>query len=498
MNWIRSELKAEAKAALSQGYWKAVLVALILAFVGGGGASVGSSASSSFTGALNTNNGGYESYDDYYEDEFDLDLDVLDDLSPNQVAGVIAMVSGIIVLVLLVSAALNIFLFGPLTVGCVRYSELAIKRPVDLNLGRGFSPNYWNVVKVMFMRGLFCALWALLFSIVYGILLGVCISAAVISDIPGGVVAFLMFIMFAVGCAGLIALILKLYDYLMIPYILASDPDMERHEVFRIAKEMVKGEKINILLFYLSFIGWGLLAILTCGILMIFYVNPYKMLAEAALFHKLSEKVGFRVDMEVPPAASMNGGMMGGYNNGGYNNSGYNNNGYNNGGYNNGGYNNGGYNNGEFNKDGYQNDGGYGKSGYGSDGYEKGGYGSGYGNDPYGKNGYGNNSYGNDAYGKGGYDNYGADGYGGSNYGGYGGSGYENGSAGYGHQGDDYNVSPADSDPKYTGTGSPENNSQSKGSPYEEYDYENGHGHPSSAHGDDPKKDQDFDNIDFT
>ncbi|MBP3880089.1 MAG: DUF975 family protein, partial [Lachnospiraceae bacterium] len=274
MNWIRSELKAEAKAALSRGYWKAVLVALILSFIGGGAASVGSSASSSFTSVLNTNDGGYESYGDYYEDEFDMDLDVFDDLSPDQAAGIIAMVSGIIVIVLLVSVALSVFLFGPLTVGCTRFSELAIKRPVDLNLGRGFSPNYWNVVKVMFMRGLFSSLWALLYSTVFGILLAVCISAAVISDMPGGVVAFLMFIMFAVGCAGLIALILKLYDYLMIPYILASDPDMERREAFRISKEMVKGERVNILLFYLSFIGWELLAILTCGLLMIFYVNP--------------------------------------------------------------------------------------------------------------------------------------------------------------------------------------------------------------------------------
>ena len=134
MNWIRTELKAEARAALSKGYWRTVLVALILMMVAGSGVSVGNAP--------------------------------------------------------------------PLTVGCARYTELAIKRPADFNLGRGFSPNYWNVVKSMFIRTLFTALWALLYAVVYLILTGIIVGVMIASDASGGVIVFLMFLLFLIGLAG--------------------------------------------------------------------------------------------------------------------------------------------------------------------------------------------------------------------------------------------------------------------------------------------------------
>ena len=541
MNWIRTELKAEARAALSKGYWRTVLVALILMMVAGSGVSVGN-APSSFSTVYNSGSS-YEIHGSSGSD-FDLDLDFLDDLSAEEVAGIIAMISGIIVIALIISIALNLFLFGPLTVGCARYTELAIKRPADFNLGRGFSPNYWNVVKSMFIRTLFTALWALLYAVVYLILTGIIVGVMIASDASGGVIVFLMFLLFLIGLAGGFLLALKLYEYRMIPYILASDPNMARRDVFRISKEMVKGERLNILVLDLSFIGWILLAVLTCGILMIFYVNPYKMLTEGALFHKLCEKVGFRVDMNGQFLAPAGGNMGGG--NGGYYNGNMYNGGYNNGGYNNGSYNNGGYNNGDFSKDGYGS-GGYNNSGNNNNGYENGGYLTGGNNNGYGaggNGGYNDGSYNNNGYGAGGsgyndgsYNNngYGA---GGSGYNdgsynnngyGAGGSGYNDGSynnngygaggsAGSGNNNNGYGSSYSNSDSygssynnsgsgynnsgsgelEYKGSGSRENGPQNTGSSYEEYDYTVGYGHPSTGHDHDPKKDQDVDNIDFT
>ena len=557
MNWIRTELKAEARAALSKGYWRTVLVALILMMVAGSGVSVGN-APSSFSTVYNSGSS-YEIHGSSGSD-FDLDLDFLDDLSAEEVAGIIAMISGIIVIALIISIALNLFLFGPLTVGCARYTELAIKRPADFNLGRGFSPNYWNVVKSMFIRTLFTALWALLYAVVYLILTGIIVGVMIASDASGGVIVFLMFLLFLIGLAGGFLLALKLYEYRMIPYILASDPNMARRDVFRISKEMVKGERLNILVLDLSFIGWILLAVLTCGILMIFYVNPYKMLTEGALFHKLCEKVGFRVDMNGQFLAPAGGNMGGG--NGGYYNGNMYNGGYSNGGYNNGGYNNGGYNNGDFSKDGYGS-GGYNNSGNNNNGYENGGYltggnnngygaggnggyndgsynnngygagGSGYNNDgsysnngygagdsgyndgSYNNNGYGagsgyndggynNNSYGaGSGYNNGGYNNnsYGTGGSAGSGYNdaGYGSSGYSNSNSygsSYNNSGSGYSSNSGELE--YKGSGSRENGPQNTGSSYEEYDYTVGYGHPSTGHDHDPKKDQDVDNIDFT
>ena len=539
MNWIRTELKAEARAALSKGYWRTVLVALILMMVAGSGVSVGN-APSSFSTVYNSGSS-YEIHGSSGSD-FDLDLDFLDDLSAEEVAGIIAMISGIIVIALIISIALNLFLFGPLTVGCARYTELAIKRPADFNLGRGFSPNYWNVVKSMFIRTLFTALWALLYAVVYLILTGIIVGVMIASDASGGVIVFLMFLLFLIGLAGGFLLALKLYEYRMIPYILASDPNMARRDVFRISKEMVKGERLNILVLDLSFIGWILLAVLTCGILMIFYVNPYKMLTEGALFHKLCEKVGFRVDMNGQFLAPAGGNMGGG--NGGYYNGNMYNGGYNNGGYNNGSYNNGGYNNGDFSKDGYGS-GGYNNSGNNNNGYENGGYLTGGNNNGYGaggNGGYNDGSYNNNGYGAGG-SGYNDGGYNNNGYG-AGGSGYNDGSYnnnGYGagdsgcndgsHNNNSYGAggsagsgnnngygsSYSNSDSygssynnsgsgyssnsgelEYKGSGSRENGPQNTGSSYEEYDYTVGYGHPSTGHDHDPKKDQDVDNIDFT
>ena len=540
MNWIRTELKAEARAALSKGYWRTVLVALILMMVAGSGVSVGN-APSSFSTVYNSGSS-YEIHGSSGSD-FDLDLDFLDDLSAEEVAGIIAMISGIIVIALIISIALNLFLFGPLTVGCARYTELAIKRPADFNLGRGFSPNYWNVVKSMFIRTLFTALWALLYAVVYLILTGIIVGVMIASDASGGVIVFLMFLLFLIGLAGGFLLALKLYEYRMIPYILASDPNMARRDVFRISKEMVKGERLNILVLDLSFIGWILLAVLTCGILMIFYVNPYKMLTEGALFHKLCEKVGFRVDMNGQFLAPAGGNMGGG--NGGYYNGNMYNGGYNNGGYNNGSYNNGGYNNGDFSKDGYGS-GGYNNSGNNNNGYENGGYLTGGNNNGYGaggNGGYNDGSYNNNGYGAGGsgyndgsYNNngYGAGGSGYNNDGSYSNNGYGAGDSGYndgsynnnsygagGSAGsgnnNGYGSSYSNSDSygssynnsgsgyssnsgelEYKGSGSRENGPQNTGSSYEEYDYTVGYGHPSTGHDHDPKKDQDVDNIDFT
>ena len=501
MNWNGAELKAEARNALSKNYWRSVLVALILTMITGTAISVGSARSSA--SAVFNDSSSFETHSSYYIGDPDLNLDFLDDLSAEQVIGIITMVSAILVIALIISIALNLFLFGPLTVGCARYTELSIKRPADFNLGRGFSPNYWNVVKSMFIRALFVALWGILYSVVFSIVFFFVIGLAAGSGASDGALISMIIFAFLIFLAGSFLLALKLYDYRMIPYILASDLNMERREVFRIAKEMVKGERLNIFFLDLSFIGWIVLSILTCGILMIFYVNPYIMLTEGALFHKLSEKVGFRVDMTgnflPPPDGYMSG--NGGYNNGGYNNSGYNNDGYNNGGYNNDGSSNGDYNNSDFNKDGYGNGGylngdnnnsGYGNSDYNnSDPYNYGhgdGYNNGYGHESsgYGSSGYSNSDYNSSGYGNSGLSD------------GHGNSGYDNG-AGFGHQPvNNYDDGPYGSKPENNNSESSENGFHTAGRICDAPDNTTESGLPSSVHDREPKKEQNLDNIDFT
>ena len=81
--------------------------------------------------------------------------------------------------------------------------------------------------------------------------------------------------------------IVKGYEYRMIPFLLAENPDMTKEEVFEESKKLMTGNKWKAFVYDLSFIGWNILSILTCGILSIFFVNPYKSSADAALFEAI-------------------------------------------------------------------------------------------------------------------------------------------------------------------------------------------------------------------
>ena len=306
--------------------------------------------------------------------------------------------------------ALRIFLLRPLEVGCRRYFLEDIIRPAELDcLKAGFSGNYRNVVWVMFCRDIFIFLWTLLLIV------------------PG---------------------IVKSYEYRMVPYVLAENPDLSREEAFALSKRMMDGDKMNAFILDLSFIGWALLTILTCGLVGIFYYQPYLALTDAALYQTLKKKVDRFFDDGgyndggytggYGDGSNNNGGYTGGYNNGSYNGGGYGDSGNSYGGYNNGGYGDsgnsyGGYNNGGYG-DGGNSYGGYNNGGYGDSGNNNGGYTDGYNNGSYNNGGYGDsgNSYG--GYNNGGY------GDSGNNNGGYTDS-YNNGSynnGGYGDSGNSY------------------------------------------------------------
>ena len=75
-----------------------------------------------------------------------------------------------------------------------------------------------------------------------------------------------------------------MYEYSMIPYILADNPDVDRKAAFSISKEMMKGNKWRAFILDLSFIFWDFLGAMTGGIVAIFYVGPYRELTKASLY----------------------------------------------------------------------------------------------------------------------------------------------------------------------------------------------------------------------
>lgn len=229
--WTRAELKDNAKKFFKFNYWKMVLVALIMSFIGGGGGG-----GASFNYSQNANND---------------DLFGFSRMSDAEAMTFFLSIMVVVLVIWIIAGALSIFLFNPLTVGAERFFVVSHYQKADLNeLGFAFSNSYMNVVKTMFLRSLYVFLWSLLFVI------------------PG---------------------IIKAYEYLMIPYILAENPGIDSKEAFAMSKQMMDGNKWKAFVLRLSFLGWIFLSIFTCGILAVFYVNPYMLMTEAELYVALKE-----------------------------------------------------------------------------------------------------------------------------------------------------------------------------------------------------------------
>ena len=229
MMWTRFELKERGKAAFQRNYWRSVLVAFILMlFVSGGGSAVSNS--------WNQITSSGTSDDSYYTEYFDDgDIGHFYYNSGTSIPGM--LVSGIIAVVV-----------G----GCRFFMENSEYQPTVGRLGFAFQKGmYGKTVLTLFLRKLFIGLWSLLLIV------------------PG---------------------IVKAYEYRMVPYLLADDPNMTRQDAFRLSKELMYGQKWNTFVLDLSFLGWSLLSLCTCGLLAIFYVNPYVQATNAELFLELKRE----------------------------------------------------------------------------------------------------------------------------------------------------------------------------------------------------------------
>jgi uncharacterized membrane protein len=143
----------------------------------------------------------------------------------------------------------EIFLILPLEVSAARFTLDNREGPAALeNFVFCFKSNYVNILKTMFMMFLFVSLWSLLFVI------------------PG---------------------IVKAYEYRLVPYLLAENPDMDYHDALETSRRLTDGQKSDIFVLDLSFIGWIVVSGLTCGIVGIFWVAPYMAQTNAALYAAL-------------------------------------------------------------------------------------------------------------------------------------------------------------------------------------------------------------------
>lgn len=234
--WSITEIKERGKAAFQLNYWKCVLVSAILGMVL-------SSGSISINKSVN---------EEEVQQASEQLTDMYNGLTPGQQFALIAGVSGIFTLALIISVLVKVFVYNPLKVGGLAFfKDNVINPPADLSsIGAGFR-NYLHTFVTLFLNDLFLGLWFLLLIV------------------PG---------------------IIKSYSYRMVPYILADEPDLSPTDTITRSRQMMDGHKMQTFLYDLSFIGWALLAVITCGIVGIFWYGPYKNSSDAALYLELRDK----------------------------------------------------------------------------------------------------------------------------------------------------------------------------------------------------------------
>lgn len=83
--------------------------------------------------------------------------------------------------------------------------------------------------------------------------------------------------------------IIKSYSYAMTAYIMNDHPELGAEECIDKSMEMMDGYKWKLFLMDLSFIGWALLCILTCGIGFL-WLTPYVSCSHAKFYEELKAR----------------------------------------------------------------------------------------------------------------------------------------------------------------------------------------------------------------
>ena len=81
---------------------------------------------------------------------------------------------------------------------------------------------------------------------------------------------------------------IKSYSYAMTPYILKDNPEMKNNAAIEESMRMMDGHKLELFMLDLSFIGWAILSLLTCGIGFL-WLAPYMSMAHVNFYEDLKK-----------------------------------------------------------------------------------------------------------------------------------------------------------------------------------------------------------------
>lgn len=88
----------------------------------------------------------------------------------------------------------------------------------------------------------------------------------------------------------IVGIFIKHYEYSMIPYLLAENPNITKKEAFKLSKELTNGEKLKLFKLDLSLIGWAILKAVTFNLSGIFYSDIYIESLYAEVYMDLRNK----------------------------------------------------------------------------------------------------------------------------------------------------------------------------------------------------------------
>ena len=227
--WNRQQVKEQAKQIMKRNYWKMFVVTLIASILTGEKTTIIERVQD-FT----SNNLSYDSQPIFYSSNFELIF-----YSFISVASILGILY-------------TVFIGNVIVVGKNGYFiKNHDENPELSEIFSSFKGNYLNVVKIMFLMDLKTLLWLLLLIV------------------PG---------------------LIKAYEYSMIPYLLAENPNLSASQAFSLSKQMTTGQKMDLFVLDLSFLGWIILGLICCGIGILF-VLPYPEATRAEVYLNLKESV---------------------------------------------------------------------------------------------------------------------------------------------------------------------------------------------------------------
>ena len=227
--WNRQQVKEQAKQIMKRNYWKMFVVTLIASILTGEKTTIIERVQD-FT----SNNLSYDSQPIFYSSNFELIF-----YSFISVASILGILY-------------TVFIGNVIVVGKNGYFiKNHDENPELSEIFSSFKGNYLNVVKIMFLMDLKTLLWLLLLIV------------------PG---------------------LIKAYEYSMIPYLLAENPNLSASQAFSLSKQMTTGQKMDLFVLDLSFLGWIILGLICCGIGILF-VLPYPEATKAEVYLNLKESV---------------------------------------------------------------------------------------------------------------------------------------------------------------------------------------------------------------